>query len=420
MGPPVRVGWLARSGFALVVVALLASLLRDAGSEAAGSNGDTERDGHVVPTPGLSARDAPAIAWTGKRLFVFGGVHFAPANRPDENLANDGGLVNPRTGEVRRLPASPFRPRLSVPVAVAVDDTVVVVGISCKALADEEYGFICRRPARYAAAQYDRSEDDWTEVPIPAPLLRIDGAAPDGARVGALGATSNGRAVFEFGAGFAREYWAYAPKRHRWTRLPDPGFRPESACLMRNELVLLRVRYEVNGMVHDVDPSPRLQGTGKNYVLPTLAVFDLAGGSHWNESAAGTDVVYPFGSPPGVTCLDRSVAVVDSVRSTEHFRVYETAGDTWSAPASPPPPAVFSAVRFWTGTELVFLPTEADIGSPGFAYRTGTNSWRLFENPPAISHGGLWNGSAIVGYAEQLPGEPSGTRSEAGVYRYVP
>jgi hypothetical protein len=60
----------------------------------------------LVPTPGLPERIDPATAWTGDRFFVYGGY------RPGTGkvvLLTDAALVEPGTGAVEELPASPAR-----------------------------------------------------------------------------------------------------------------------------------------------------------------------------------------------------------------------------------------------------------------------------------------------------------------------
>jgi hypothetical protein len=113
------------------------------------------------------------------------------------------------------------------------------------------------------------------------------------------------------------------------------------------------------------------------------------------------------------------------------LRLYDRATSRWSVPAPPPrplaagpPDGIFSLHRVWTGTELVVLPSESDIGKAAASYNPKTNEWRELAGLPPVTRLALWNGSAVVGYAEPLAlfegiDRPPG-QAEAGVYRYVP
>jgi len=77
-------------------------------------------------------------------------------------------------------------------------------------------------------------------------------------------------------------------------------------------------------------------------------------------------------------------------------------------------------IQLWTGSELVFFPTDFDVRRLANSYRPATGQWRVLEHLPPAERGALWNGTAIVGYAEPAPQGPRGEPAPAGAYRYVP
>jgi hypothetical protein len=54
------------------------------------------------------------------------------------------------------------------------------------------------------------------------------------------------------------------------------------------------------------------------------------------------------------------------------------------------------------------------------AYSPSANSWRVLEGVTQPERGLLWNGDAIVGYAEALPRGPDAEPGPSGAFRYVP
>lgn len=414
-----RSRWIpAIAGFvAVVTTASLVVLWRDSRSDPrqiVRGGGEPGPNG-VVATPGLAPRFYPAQAWTGERLFVFGGLDPDAGNW---TLVNDGALVDPATGDAEILPASPFDPPLSSPKAVATGDHVVVIGHSCFVPpdSDPESSEPPCAPGVYAAAAYNQSEREWTTVAIPAELAGFTSAGPANAVVHALGATADGRAVFQLGDLFAPQFWTYAPARGTWTVIPDPGVQSQAACVDGGRLVVVT--------------------TNSGYVRPSLAVFDLARAERgWARSGPAEDTKLLSG-PPRLACMGTHVMVVDPVNSAGGpSPVYNLDAATWSLP-SPPPGHRFFAEEVWTGTELVFRPIEVEVGEPGFAYNPVTNTWRTLRGFPAVTRGAIWSGSALVGYSEPLatrpymsveevrstpPSEwPEPTFNPPGVFRYVP
>jgi hypothetical protein len=378
--------------------------------------GASPADAKVLPIDDFAQRWSPATAVIGKRLFVFGGL--APYNhgrRPKELLFNDGAIVDPSTGDRDIVAQAPFDPPLHNPSAIAVGDKVLVVGTSCNAKEGDE-DIICD-PATLAAGLYDVNEDSWQTVKMPKALRHFENqfAVP-------MGTTSDGRAVLRIeGLG---DFWTYSPKKDQWAYLPSAGFRAESMCFSDDHLVLLRMKYEEGGVVSDEDPMPNAGGSGKYYVQPSLAILNLGGRGTWRETASDPTPKYDS-SPPTISCLNNHVMLVGSIYWFRDLRLYDEATDRWSVPAPAPTPAasgppsgIFSLHRVSTGTELIVLASEVDVGKSSVAYNPVTNTWREIRGLPPITRHALWNGTAVVGYQEPL-GLPQ-ARTKAGVYRFVP
>jgi hypothetical protein len=371
----------------------------------------------------LSPRVRPAQAWTGQRLFVFGGEVSSTAI---PTLLNDGALVDPATGDAEPLASSPFDPPLGYPRAIAGAGRVLVVGYSCAIPAnfDPETTNLPCDPGTYAAATYDVSKRQWHSVEIPPELTGFTRAGPDNVTIRALGATTDGRAVLALGDFFSPQLWTVELATGEWSHLDGPPVQPVDACMSNDELFVLTTKYKNGDTLLERDPTlTPVPGQvysgyeGDGHVLPSLAILDLQGEVSWRETPADEGVNLGQSSPY-LSCLDDAAMVVDAIFGPGNVRLYTDASATWSIPA-PLGARIFSLVRIWTGTDLVFLPSEADAGDPGFAYRVADDCWRSLENVPPVTRGAIWTGSAIVGYAEPLP-SVSGPSFEPGPYHYEP
>ena len=58
----------------------------------------------------------------------------------------------------------------------------------------------------------------------------------------ALGATSDGRAIFEFGRWEDATFWSFAPDTDAWEQIQPPGVRPERVWITGDTLVVLTTR----------------------------------------------------------------------------------------------------------------------------------------------------------------------------------
>lgn len=390
-----RAGWLT---IAVVIVSLLGAV--PAGAE-------------VVPVAGFTPRTFPATAVVGEKLFVFGGQ--TARNKP--KLLKDGAIVNTRTGGYERIADAPFRSLPGYPEAEDVGKKVLVVGAPCRE--DIAKGYC--DPGITEAAVYDVKSDSWRSANLPESLRQ--------SYIKPLGTTSDDRIVLETRdsyvdprVGWLNAYWTYSPDLREWKRLPDPGFLPMSACVKNDEVVLLRMKLEQQGVVTDENPTPGGMGSGSFYVQPSIAVLSLKEDGEWRTTPPDPTARYEV-SPPTVTCLDRAAMIVDSIRWFANLRVYDEEVAAWSVPSAPPPTEFFSAHRVWTGDELIILPSETSIGEPGPVYNPTTDSWRELEHLPPMTRSARWTGSAVIGYSEPLqifkgPGKPPG--DAAGVYRVVP
>jgi hypothetical protein len=144
---------------AMVLLALVALTIRgvldtgDSGKSgsSAASGGGASGDPGVVPTPGLGPRLGPTVAWTGSRLFVYGGLD--PGRT---HFLGDAALVDVRTGRVDALPTPPLRQPLGARAAVAVDGSVVLIGTLCGGTPDMDDIATCK-PGTCAGAIFDES-----------------------------------------------------------------------------------------------------------------------------------------------------------------------------------------------------------------------------------------------------------------------
>lgn len=366
----------------------------------------------IRATPGLRSRVEPAQAALGDQIYVYGG------RSPDVALAKggllgDNALVDPATGDVRRLSPPPFDAPLWDADALVVRGRILLVGRECTVGSDfdpdsELVDPDCR-PGTYAAAVLDVERDAWTRLSIPESLRAVRGA---NAIVRALGVTTDGRAVLGLGDVDRPEIWTVAGDV--WSNLPDAGIAERDGCLAGDRVVLLSTSD------HGAD----------GYAEPRVAVLDLGGPGPWRQSPAVDGVQYRA-SPPRVVCLGHQAMVVDrnglSPDSTARFDLSSLQPLPVSKPSIGAAMPTWAGRSFdgsvWTGEELVFLPIPIEPGSPTLSYRPSSDSWRTFSGLPAISKGAVWSGSAMVGYADAVPWLPEPDarpmRSAGGVFRFV-
>lgn len=387
----------------------------------------------VIDAADFAPRESPAQAWVDGRLFVFGGtaMNLTPG-RHAPVLLTDGALMAPNSAEAFRVSAAPFEPPLYGPVAVAVGNQVVVLGISCTIEFQPGSDVVGCAPGDLSAATYDVEADQWTPIELPPGLGATDADAHWVTK--GLGATSDGRAVFAVTSGLSDPavFWAFSPATSEWMMIPGPERGSREACLSGDTLVVLTTRFEQDGKIIDSNPIDRAEpgqsvfiGPDDGIVLPSLALLDLNATPSWTVTAPATDIKYPFDFSPQIACMSGRVGVMNPVNVLSRLRIYDRATGVWTVPAQPPS-EFFVRDKVGTDSELVFLPTENDVGTPGLAFNPTTGSWRQLGGLPPVTRGAFWNGSDIVGYGEPIPSssiEPDGvgyTDNPAGPYAYRP
>ncbi len=355
--------------------------------------------GGVRAIPGFPARYSPATADVRGSLLVFGGS--LPGTT---RFRNDAVLVAPDGASARRLPGAPFDPPLYAPSAVGVDGRVVVVGTACSVrdTRDTDSDQPACIPGTNAAAVLDArpGRGAWHRITLPSALRGTRAAGGS-----AIGATSDGRAVFRFPPFRDQTLWSFAPTTGVWEEIEAPSipFAPDGACLAGDTLVVLRT----------IPHGP--------VVEPVVTGRALDRGEPWIEIPRAP---YLPGDSAEISCTTGSAIVLDPAFPTSMLEC-SFASRTWSdLPTTPS--RRYLRDRVWTGRELVFLPTEADPGAAGVAYDPARRTWRALTGLPAMTRGARWNGTAIVGYSEpsgpsraanaRAPGSPT---AGTGAFRYV-
>ncbi len=326
-----------------------------------------------------SRRGSPALAWTGDRLFVYGGTR-VPRDpetvRSSAPLAN-AALIAPGSGEVDPLPAAPFERALKVaPAAAVVGDEVLVVGALCRE-ATEDLG--CP-PGGYRAAVYSIPDDEWRAVEMPDQVKLISNGQAE-----AVGTTSDGRAVLVLGArdGFGalanRQIWTYSPADDAWERLPDPGALIEGVCLAGDAVIV------GSGLLRETATTGDANGVGAR-----LRVMALDGDARaWFPTVAAG--VAPTGDQASMTCGETRVLVDDGGGA---LRIFDLGpGGGWRTPVEQPGDDVHAS-RLWTGEEFLFL----DPGSPTMAYDPDSDTWRGIEGSGPSGVNPVWAGDAVVAW----------------------
>ena len=423
--------WLVPAVTAAAVVLVAVGIVFIAGYSGSSADRVTKlqepRDG-VSAIPDFPARFGPAVANLQGQLFVFGGYG---ANPGPKQILNDAVLVSSDFATVRSLPNNPTDPPLYAPSAVGAGGQLVVVGVKCQAgeqSADAEDPSCAPGTFGVAVLDFRDGRSDWREVEPPQPLSSVTMGMSHG-----LGATSDGRAIFELGPLRNESFWSFDPATDAWHQLIDPGVRPEDACLSGNNLLVLSASFRSNGRVVADDPNRHLSNgeigagyAGDGFAQPTIASLDLKDAREWVRSTAAPEVVYAYG-PPEMTCTNDGAAVVDPTFPLARF--YSITTGDWTTPSMPPSTTYFRK-PLWTGSELVFLPTEINAGKNGMSYNPATGVWSTPGGFPFVTREALWNGHAIVGYSEPLripfeavgqvpqPGAVPPT-SPPGVYQHV-
>ncbi len=308
------------------------------------------------------SRSDPALAWTGDRVFVYGG---APGGEWEARPLGDAALWDPRSEEYESMADPPFDLPLKPGAAsVAVGDAVVLLGTLCETplVLPDNASYSCS-PGSVAAATYDTSEDTWIVHDIPPELARFTDAHVDG-----VGATSDGRAVFSVTARGQR-LWA-VDVEGAWEALPPlpPALRRfhQPLCLAGDTVAGLAkvpdrrtLRLHLLALV-SADPSWATTGP----VAPSRVGTEM--GSAQLACGDGFAVVhgYAFGS-------------------AQRHSTDPTGSDGW-IPLPPAPVEISQPVVVWTGATLDFLvsPYSMPASGPGLAYDPAADAWHEVRATP--------------------------------------
>ena len=336
-------------------------------------------------------------------------------------LRGDGALVDPTTSEAEILPPAPFDPPLYHPRAVTAGRFVVVAGLSCGELRDEDGGdYECGASGRYMAASFDLEQRTWRKIEAPA-------EAPFGFSMQLLGAASDGRTLWQSGGiGYTMEplgppeFWTYRPSVDEWVVLPDVGVVQDSVCVDDDRLVVMTSDFENLGVVVEDDPRRVIRpgqavsgAMSDGYVLTALRTLDLTrDGESWRATDPDTETKYAAsGATPRLVCMGRQTLVVGS-----ELRVWdETSG--WSTPPSPPSRIAYGAPTIWTGDRLLTWTYGFGIEYSAQSFDPAANVWRaeptLADALPNIEYptpAPVWTGADVVAYLPEPHDYPSPPR----------
>ena len=360
----------------------------------------------VVPVSGLAARQASAVAWTGRDLFVFGGYRSVGAT-DRRDLLRDGAVIDVESGDAAGIRSAPFAGPLLFPAAARSGASVVVAGIECSDYRGEQDSdsYSCAKGSgRFALATVDPVARRWSTV---ARLPSLDalrstpiwarGRTVPGSWISQVLGTESGQTVIAVKHGDATGFWVHPPGAATLTQLPDPSATSD-ACVSGDRVVVTTAH----------------TGSGPG-TEASLRVLDLTEpDATWSDTSP---TALGVGFAPQLACLGTRVMLTSRYGITgADGRIFDLATQTWNDVATPPPNQVTSAdgrtfsppfyssseQRLWTGAELLELTDFANPVSstlpPGRAYNPATNSWRPLPPLPTPLASPQWAGSAVVGY----------------------
>jgi hypothetical protein len=442
-GPTRFVAALVVVGLGTIAVLAVRNSMGDDGllaGSACTASGTLEHGRGVVEAPGITPRLYPATAWTGRHLFLYGGVESPAFPGCESKLLNDSYLVDVTTGAAESLPAPPFEQPLSFPQVVNAGSTTIVVGALCGLEPDElaTADVPSCEPGTYAAAAFDEKARSWRAVPLPASLAKAPYVS-----IVAVGATTSGDALFSLGDKSSldipvSEVWTFSPSSDQWTQTPSPGAAVAEVCLADDRLYAFQPKWRHDGRLldaspFDLDPDAAVPtGPEDGYVMPSFAVMDLTASSgsepSWRPGSPLPDVFLGHHYGVSTVCSAGHAIVSSQSRALEETYIYAAETDTWvTVPDAPG--QFFVRTRVAAGSEILFLPSESQTAVPGLAFDLETRTWRSLDGLPPVLRGAVWAGDALVGYSEPvhtretvtLPiGDERGPRMAPGVYHHVP
>ena len=334
------------------------------------------------------SRSDPVLAWTGDRVFVYGG---APEGAWEAPPLGDAALWDPSTEEYEAVAAPPFDlPLKPGAVAAAVDDAVVVLGTLCETplVLPDNASYTCP-PGSVAAATYDLSEDSWLVHHLPTALTASSDAFLQG-----IGVTTDGRAVFSVDR---QRLWA-VDASGAWEALaPLPteatGRRASPMCMAGDTVVALT------------------KVTDRRQLRVHLLPLDVPG-AYWTPSAAAVASDVHLELMGELACGDDFVVIDGAAYDPpQRHPTDPAAGDeAWSTL----PPAPFDltlVVPVWTGDDLVYLTDPfGDSPGTGAAYDPAEDRWRAVAVEPVPSNllmiAGTRDRPAVLGWPQPTSTEP--------------
>jgi hypothetical protein len=169
------------------------------------------RSWSAMPESPLSSRSAPASAWTGSELLIWGGWD---GTYDVGGVLDDGAAFDPLTGAWRPLPPAPITAR--APFSVWTGREMIVWGAAVQVDGTQRDG-----------AAYDPASDSWRTIPE-APIDLTDGTA-----------IWTGREMIVFGGALLGQNQdtlkaigaAYDPSADTWRRLPDSTLSPQASTV---------------------------------------------------------------------------------------------------------------------------------------------------------------------------------------------
>lgn len=376
----------------------------------------------VVRVPDLAARQTPATAWTGTRLFVFGGYQSVDDGTSNgRRLLPGGALVDVETGRADELPRPPFAAPLLYPFAVRAGDRIVVAGIECaRYRSPEDTDTVLCGPdsGQLALASFDEARGRWGKVSrLPNLETAPSGGTPDVWIRQLLGSESGG-AVLRVADRSDDEHWLVTASGSL-TALPDPGSASD-ACVTGNRIAVMNAASTPVVRVGGLVIVPGIEPTTFALRLLDLATSDPT----WVETPP---VELVPGTAPALACLGDHVLVTRAFSQGAEGHLFDVTTSTWTEVPAPPPnpvttpdgqtiPSLFFGTadqRVWTGSELLELTDFAvPLDSTGSilssrAYDPTTNTWRALPPLPTRFEAPQWVGTAAVGYGTRRRTHPT-------------
>ena len=357
-----------------------------------------------LATATISARRSPALAWTGERLFVYGGSPHPTVPTDDTHLPpgrTDAALWDPVSRRFDPTADPPFDLPLnsSYTWAAAVGDQIMVLGTSCSpdSPRDREDSSNHCLPGTYAAATYDVGSDEWTTVDLPPELGDdVNGYAEE------LGTTSDGRVVALLGPASDREIWTFDVAARSWSMVPEPDVRVEATCLAGDTVVVVTGELLDGGEVVASPTEPETVDQPADAIGGlSLRLLDLTAAElSWTATPPFDPVDREGMLHPSMVCGDQFAFVHNGTGGDGHAHSTTAAGatDDWIEARPQPFDGVFS-VALGRDDDIVFAEgTGGTWPEPAGIYDYDTNSWREIDLLFVPSGEAILAGDALIGW----------------------